>query len=144
MSFFTSSLLKASDIAILVGNSLNNETPQTNNVKRIIMNPEYDRNTLDYDFAILELVTPLAFNERVESIPLANENDDLFDGSMCLVSGWGETNRLIFVGRHRLRGVEVPIVNQQTCNNDYASIGGVTSRMMCAGFRNGGADSCQG
>lgn len=50
----------------------------------------------------------------------------------------------MFYGRHRLRGVEVPIVDQEICNNDYISIGGITSRMLCAGFRNGGKDSCQG
>lgn len=108
------------------------------------MNSEYDRSTQDYDVAVLELETPLTFNERVQPIQLPDENDTVSDGSMCLVSGWGETNRFIFFGRHRLRGVELPIVNQQTCNNDYESVGGITSRMICAGFRNGGKDACQG
>lgn len=144
LCFCASSSLKENDIAILVGTSLNNETPQMNNVKRIIMNPAYDRSTQDYDVAVLELNTPLVFSERVQPIPLANENNTIPDNSMCLVTGWGETNRFIFFGRHRLRGVEVPIVNQQTCNNDYESVGGVTPRMLCAGFRNGGKDSCQG
>lgn len=139
------SSLNASDIAILVGSSLNNQIPQMNNVKRIIMNPEYDRNTQDYDVAVLELQTPLTFNDRIQPIPLADENDTILDDSMCLVTGWGETNRFIFFGRHRLRGVEVPIVNQETCNNDYESVGGVTPRMLCAGFRDyGGKDACQG
>lgn len=109
------------------------------------MNPDYDRITQDYDVAVLELKKPLVFNERIQPIPLADENDTLCDDSMCLVSGWGETNRYVFYGRHRLRGVEVPIVNQQTCNNDYESVGGITPRMLCAGFKNrGGKDACQG
>lgn len=118
--------------------------PQTNNVKRVIMHPEYDRSTQDYDVAVLELETPLIFNERIQPIPMAAENDTISDDTMSLVTGWGETQRFIFFGRHRLRGVEVPIVNQQTCNNDYESVGGITSRMLCAGFRNGGKDACQG
>lgn len=142
--FCAFSSLRASDVSVLVGTSSNNEMPQTNSVKRIIMNPEYDRSTQDYDVALLELQTPLIFNERVQPIPLADENDPISDDSMCLVTGWGQTNRFIFFGRHRLRGVEVPIVNQQTCNNDYQSVGGISDRMICAGFRSGGKDSCQG
>lgn len=108
------------------------------------MHPDYDRSSQDYDVAVIELKTRLVFSTRVQPIPLPDENDTIPDGSMCLVTGWGETNRFMFFGRHRLRGVEVPIVNQQICDSDYESVGGITPRMLCAGFRNGGKDSCQG
>ena len=41
--------------------------------------------------------------------------------------------------------MEVPIVNRATCSSAYASYGGVTQSMLCAGVQNvGGKDACQG
>ena len=40
-----------------------------------------------------------------------------------------------------LRGVILPIVNQEYCNNLYN--GRITDQMICAGFDEGGKDSCQ-
>lgn len=40
---------------------------------------------------------------------------------------------------------EVPLVNQQRCVEAYESFGGITPRMICAGFeKQGGKDACQG
>lgn len=40
---------------------------------------------------------------------------------------------------------EVPLVNQQKCVEAYESFGGITPRMICAGFeKQGGKDACQG
>lgn len=136
--------LYASDIAILVGKTFNNKSPQKYNVKRIISNIEYDDTTQDYDIALLELIEPLTFSEQIQLVPLADETDNLPDGTLCLVSGWGDTNRYAYFGRNILRGTEVPTVNQNVCNQDYESVGGITERMLCAGYRNGGKDSCQG
>lgn len=51
------------------------------------MHPEYDRITQDYDVAVVELKTPLVFNDRIQPIPLPDENDVLYDDTMCLVTG---------------------------------------------------------
>lgn len=42
----------------------------------------------------------------------------------------------------QLRAAEVPIANQDYCNDRYNGI--ITSRMICAGYKAGGKDSCQG
>lgn len=131
------------DLAILVGTQWNDQKPQRNIVKRIIMNRQYDTEMNDYDIALLELKKPLTLSDKIQPIPLANVNDKIPDGTMCLVSGWGDTNRQNQALK-RLRAVEVPIVNQQECNKNLAEFGGVTSRMLCAGHRKGGKDSCQG
>lgn len=38
----------------------------------------------------------------------------------------------------------MPIVNQTVCSDAYASFGGITDRMICAGLTAGGKDACQG
>lgn len=44
----------------------------------------------------------------------------------------------------RLRAVVVPIVDQNECNQIYEkNITEITSRMICAGYPEGGKDSCK-
>lgn len=62
----------------------------------------------------------------------------------CLVSGWGDKKRIMILRKTELRAVEVPIINQNKCNNNYKMYGGITPRMICAGFDKGGKDACQG
>lgn len=38
----------------------------------------------------------------------------------------------------------MPIVNQESCSRAYASFNGITDRMICAGYTEGGKDACQG
>lgn len=38
----------------------------------------------------------------------------------------------------------VPSVNQTECSKAYNNMGGITDRMICAGFKAGGKDACQG
>ena len=42
------------------------------------------------------------------------------------------------------RRVGLEIVSNESCNAPSAYAGGITSGMLCAGFRAGGKDSCQG
>lgn len=109
-------------------------------VKQIIIHPEYSRQTRSNDFSLLELEDELTFDESKKAIELAGSNDRYADRSICLTTGWGETNNndeLSFT----LRGVELPIYPQADCNKAYREIGGITERMICAGFRRGGKDS---
>lgn len=116
---------------------------QRRSVKRIIVHPNYNNSTLDYDIALLELTTPLTINSQVAPIQLAgNSNGSLYDaGTVLTVSGWGHTS---YSGSAaiKLRKVNVPVVSSLTCNDAYGSI---TERMFCAGnMASGGVDSCQG
>ena len=43
----------------------------------------------------------------------------------------------------QLRKVTVPIVDRAECDKDYGT-GSITDNMFCAGFPNGGKDSCSG
>lgn len=44
--------------------------------------------------------------------------------------------------RNILRAVNLPIVNQDYCNSQYG--GRITPQMICAGFQEGGKDTCFG
>lgn len=116
---------------------------QRRTIKRIIIHPNYNNSTLDYDIALLELNTPFTLSSKVAPIYLAGTRDDsLYNtGTVLTVIGWGHT-RYGGSPAIRLQKVNVPVVSSSTCDGAY---GGITNRMFCAGnFALGGVDSCQG
>lgn len=72
-------------------------------------------------------------------------------GKNSTLVGWGTTE---FQGRvaDNLMEVEVPIVSNKECDDAYSSIDGaafaypdgINNNFICAGYPEGGKDSCQG
>lgn len=112
-------------------------------VAKIHQHPSFNRFNIDYDFSILELATDLEFSSTVGSINLPEQGESVEDDTVCLVSGWGNTQSSS-ESRDVLRGALVPKSNEKECNKAYASFGGITARMICAGFKKGQVDACQG
>ena len=116
---------------------------QTKTLSQIIVHPQYNSNTQDYDMALLHFTTPATINSAVAPITLAASTDTALyaAGVNAIVSGWGTTSSGGAVS-YTLRKATVPIVSNATCSTNYG--GGITARMVCAGLPQGGVDSCQG
>ena len=105
---------------------------------------DYNSWKIDYDFAILELTTPIALTgeSKARAACLPTASDKTFTaGTLFTVSGWGTTQ---WQGDqpHDLHFVKVPWVSDNQCKQAYS---GITDQMICAGnWVNGGVDSCQG
>jgi len=104
----------------------------------------WNSNTMDNDIVILKLAKPLNLGGSIQAACLPSPGFVPSDGSQCMVSGWGALES----GNRNLptilQWVTVPIVNQNTCDNNYRYEYGITSNMICAGYSYGGQDSCQG
>lgn len=110
-------------------------------VKTIKMHPLYNPFNFNYDFALLILAKPITLKAQVKAIvKLPAQNEPIADGTAAFVSGWGDTldaNE----SSNLLRGVTVPIVNQNVCRTAYSNL---SPQMVCAGdMTNGDIDSCQ-
>lgn len=118
-------------------------TRQVINVKRYIIHPSYNSNTLDQDIGLIELATPAVLNARVALVPYVNASESaLFaPGVLSTVTGWGATSEG-GPSAAVLMEVQVPIVSDATCRQSYGSE--LTANMFCAGLAQGGKDSCQG
>lgn len=112
-------------------------------VKKIIQHEDFDYNTIDFDFSLLLLDEKFEFSETIQPIALPKQDEPVEDGTMSLVSGWGNTQNSL-ESREMLRAAYVPSVNQEECQEAYLLFGGVTDRMICAGYKKGGRDACQG
>jgi len=107
-------------------------------ISRILVHPSYNRLTLSNDVALWELATPIT---NVEIVPLDADGDYDAAGVLATVVGWGAT-REGGAGSDVLREVDVPIITNTQCNQQYG--GDITASMVCAGYPEGGKDSCQG
>lgn len=112
-------------------------------VARIVRHKNYNPTLIDFDYSLLELSREIHFDDTKQPIklPEADEHDN--DGVMVRVSGWGNTQNSS-ENDEWLRETRVPLVNSDLCHEKYKEFGGITPRMICAGYMDGGKDACQG
>ncbi len=128
----------ASSIQVKIGlHNVNGTTGAiTRNVDQIISHPSYSSWSLNNDYALLHLSSPVT---TFEPIQLITDNSHDNEPVMSTVMGWGATSSGGW-GSNVLLEVDVPIDN--SCGNYSNS--DITNNMICAGDSNGGEDSCQG
>ncbi|MDP5032059.1 trypsin-like serine protease [Paraglaciecola sp.] len=125
-------------------------------IKNIYIHPQYDADAIDYDIALVELVSSV----NSPAVKLASQSTtDLYaiENSPAIVAGWG--GRVGYAPGEGptsdypdiLHEVELNLVTNDECRAILAeSIGttalntGVTSRMICAAQATSGKGSCQG
>nr|AEA08588.1 trypsinogen H1_1f [Dissostichus mawsoni] len=105
----------------------------------VITHPYYDRYSLTNDIMLIKLSKPATLNQYVQ--PVALPSSCAPAGTMCTLSGWGNTMSSTADG-NRLQCVAVPILSYEDCDNSYPGM--TDNTMFCAGYLEGGKDSCQG
>nr|XP_009678327.1 PREDICTED: ovochymase-1 [Struthio camelus australis] len=121
-------------------------TEQMRRVKTIVVHPNFDIASYDSDIALVQLDVPLEYNAAVRPVCLPNSTEPVSSSSLCTVSGWGIIEDDGSRAR-RLQQIQVPVLENEVCERNYYlnHPGGITARMLCAGFVSaGGRDSCQG
>ncbi|MEO1265615.1 MAG: serine protease, partial [Pseudomonadota bacterium] len=112
-------------------------------VTDIVMHPRYRAQNADYDFAILKVSGRVPASDTIDILTPA-ENRRVTVDDVAVVSGWGTTNEQTGETAQRLQRLEVLIKSRSDCNDADSYNGAITSRMLCAGFGQGGKDSCFG
>ncbi|KAK2844745.1 hypothetical protein Q5P01_011404 [Channa striata] len=119
----------------------------------VYVHPDYNNpNSGDYsnDIALIKLLDPITFNPSIMPICLPAEDATYHTGTMGLVSGFDvkriDGTRAL---KNKLQYVQLPVVNQETCSNSIMLMTKrnnlrLTKNMFCAGFPEGGKDSCGG
>ncbi|KDR22457.1 serine protease gd-like [Zootermopsis nevadensis] len=140
--------VKAEFIVLFVGKHNLQEWAETNSqakeVERIDIHPDYRREDLEADLAILILKEPVVYTLYVQPICLWHFSVDLNEivGQIGTVVGWGIDKTGIISSKPNK--VAMPIVSQQTCffsKKEFTSF--VKNRTFCAGSRDG-TGPCRG
>ncbi|XP_071555518.1 uncharacterized protein Np [Temnothorax nylanderi] len=140
-----------SDLLLRIGeHDLSNEDEpygyQERRVQIVASHPQFDARTFEYDLALLRFYEPLLpFQPNVLPICLPDD-DETYVGRTAYVTGWG---RLYDEGPlpSVLQEVAVPVINNSVCEAMYRNAGyieHIPHIFICAGWRNGGFDSCEG
>ncbi|KAJ8278171.1 hypothetical protein GJAV_G00084700 [Gymnothorax javanicus] len=145
--FQDSEAIKYSDVrswkaylGMRVMNTVNNAVA-TRMIRRVVLHPQYDQFTSDYDIALLELSAPIFLSDWVQPVCVPSPTHTFSSSSKCFVTGWGvlmEDGELATL----LQEATVKLISHSTCNKLYDDA--VTPRMLCAGNLQGGVDACQG
>ncbi|XP_075696552.1 serine protease hepsin isoform X1 [Rhinoderma darwinii] len=95
------------------------------------------------DIALVHLLTPLTLTEYVQPACLPALGQQIVDGKVCTVTGWGNTQ---YYGQQSdiLQEASVPIISNAVCNQPEYYNNQITGKMFCAGYSDGGIDACQG
>lgn len=113
------------------------------------VHPEYYAGTLDNDLAILKLSQPVDFSGTPHINPacLPDKYSD-FTRQRCWTTGWGKDNWEYGKYQNILKEVDVPIIEQNTCQNQlrqtrlgYNYV--LNPGFICAGGEEG-KDACKG
>ena len=76
-------------------NSLKGETVSTLGdevvvkIKKIILHEKYNKDTFDYDIALLRLEEPVTLSRLIRPICIPKNNNNYKPGAKCIVAGWG-------------------------------------------------------
>ncbi|NXQ80049.1 OVCH1 protein, partial [Nyctibius grandis] len=118
---------------------------QVRQVKTIMVHPHFDLLSYDSNIALMQLDVLLECNTAVRPVCLSNSTETLSSSSLCIPSGWGITEEGGYRSRaRRLQQTQVPVLENEICERNYyfSHLGGITDRMLCAGFVSvGGQDS---
>jgi len=113
-------------------------------VEEIVVHPEYNKRTLEFDFLLLRLSEDSAFNPI-----LLSDAETNVDGEDLTIIGFGDTagdtddDTEITRYPRILQKASVQVVDKEVCRENYDTVGWeITDEMICAG--GGGSDSCQG
>ncbi|CAH0551886.1 unnamed protein product [Brassicogethes aeneus] len=118
---------------------------QERRVQIVASHPQFDPRTFEYDLALLRFYEPVTFQPNILPVCVP-QTDENFVGRTAHVTGWG---RLYEEGPlpSILQEVSVPVINNSVCESMYRSAGyieHIPHIFICAGWRRGGFDSCEG
>lgn len=108
-------------------------------LKKIIIHPNYNKDTSENDLALLQLKTKV----NVDTISIASK--DAPNGTLATAVGWGAFDGTSEHYPSELYEVELPVIDQSICRSYFANTDFSSSTMLCAGYLQGKKrDVCNG
>ena len=130
----------------------NQEHTQHFKAANVFGHPEFESNTYKHDIALIEidgyvhlndLVSPICLPESRVNYDSESSIDNPEGSTMLFVAGWGSQIEGGGISQDLNYAVVKPI-NLEVCQHWYSQYGQVESTQMCAGYEDGGVDTCTG
>uniref|UniRef100_A0A8C5LYA5 Peptidase S1 domain-containing protein n=1 Tax=Leptobrachium leishanense TaxID=445787 RepID=A0A8C5LYA5_9ANUR len=112
-------------------------------IKRIIIHGKFSETTRVNDIALLKLQRSIEYNNYIRPVCLATPEVSASPEALCYISGW-KTAACEGQPAETLQQVKLELISFKICNgSDYYS-GQVTENMLCAGYKTGISEICEG
>ncbi|KAK2835506.1 hypothetical protein Q5P01_015990 [Channa striata] len=110
-------------------------------IQRVIIHPDFNGTNMDVDVALLELAVPAPISYTIQSVCLPSPVHHFLKNAECYITGWGSMREGGSL-TNLLQKAPVKIIDQTDCQQSYGDV--LTTNMMCAGYMEGGRDTCLG
>ncbi|MEK7991054.1 MAG: serine protease [Thiotrichaceae bacterium] len=114
-------------------------------VEQVIQHPDWrDKNDVVFpDIGLIKLKEPVTSVKPVSIV--RDKESNLFNAdNLAMVMGWGRTVASARVYPDILKQVQVPLVDFAVCQQAYTGAEIILPYSICAGYAEGGKDSCVG
>uniref|UniRef100_A0A8C9ZW89 Transmembrane serine protease 9 n=1 Tax=Sander lucioperca TaxID=283035 RepID=A0A8C9ZW89_SANLU len=108
-------------------------------IQRVVIHPAFNSTNMDYDVALLELAVPAPMSYTIQSVCLPSPVHRFLKNAECYITGWGSMREGGSL-TNLLQKAAVSIIDQADCQQSYGNV--LTPNMMCAGYMEGGRDTC--
>lgn len=81
----------ASNLRVRVGSTKHASGGAVVSISRIVQHPQFSYSTIDYDYSLLKLAKKVTLGNSSQVIALPEQDEPVPDGTLCEVSGWGNT-----------------------------------------------------
>lgn len=134
----------AKNTQVLVGTQDLTKGGRRVNIARITVHPDWNVNTTDSDVAVIRLAEDVNDIDPVDfAVSLQDEKKHASAGAPTWGMGWGSTQSDPPYPE-QLLNVKLPVVDRSVCNSADSYDGAITRTMLCAGYDEGGKDTCGG
>ncbi|XP_026161271.1 transmembrane protease serine 9 [Mastacembelus armatus] len=110
-------------------------------IQRVVIHPAFNGTTMDHDVALLELAVPAPVSYTIQSVCLPSPAHRFLKNAECYITGWGSVREGGSL-TNLLQKAAVNVIDQADCQQAYGKL--LTPNMMCAGYMEGGRDTCLG
>ncbi|KAH0617246.1 hypothetical protein JD844_029120 [Phrynosoma platyrhinos] len=113
-------------------------------IKQVVIHEAYNPTTEVNDIALMELDQPIMCSDYIQPACVPSGDTKVALLQYCFISGWGVMReRAGTVSSDILQEAKVNRISPVLCNSSHWYDGAVQPHTICAGYREGGIDSCQ-
>ncbi|KAM6429691.1 acrosin-like [Rhynochetos jubatus] len=116
---------------------------QVRYVHRLLVHERYSNITQTNDIALLELDQPVQCSSSVQLACVPDASLRVSELTNCYIGGWGATTARSGGPTDVLQEARVRLINTTVCNSTGWYRGAIHTHNLCAGYPQGGIDTCQ-